>query len=95
MEEVEGFQGEEGIDYHYGSIDDIDPKEWQVPPYCIPINANVVTYNWRELYEATQFDVIMMDPPWQLATSNPTRGIFESIPKYETSQRKGSTIFQA
>lgn len=22
-----------------------------------------------------QFDVIMMDPPWQLATANPTRGV--------------------
>lgn len=24
---------------------------------------------------ATQFDVIMMDPPWVLATANPIRGV--------------------
>jgi mRNA (2'-O-methyladenosine-N6-)-methyltransferase len=27
------------------------------------------------MYEHEQFDVIMMDPPWQLATANPTRGV--------------------
>ena len=47
---------------------------WQVPPHCIPIHANVTTYDWRPLIASTQFDVIMMDPPWQLATANPTRG---------------------
>jgi mRNA (2'-O-methyladenosine-N6-)-methyltransferase len=58
-----------------GSIDDIDPCEWQVPPHCVPIHANVTTYDWTALSRATQFDVIMMDPPWQLATANPTRGV--------------------
>lgn len=47
----------------------------QVPEFCIPIHANVNTYDWRTLYNAAQFDVIMMDPPWQLATSNPSRGV--------------------
>ena len=47
----------------------------QVPPHCIPIHANVTTYDWRPLMATTQFDVIMMDPPWQLATANPTRGV--------------------
>jgi mRNA (2'-O-methyladenosine-N6-)-methyltransferase len=47
----------------------------QVPPLCIPIHANVITYNWTQLISQTQFDVIMMDPPWQLATANPTRGV--------------------
>lgn len=58
-----------------GSLDDLHPSEWQVPPHCIPIHANVTTYDWRPLAQATQFDVIMMDPPWQLATANPTRGV--------------------
>jgi mRNA (2'-O-methyladenosine-N6-)-methyltransferase len=58
-----------------GSCADVDPQEWQVPPHCIPIHANVTTYPWSRLYQHTQFDVIMMDPPWQLATSNPTRGV--------------------
>lgn len=67
--------GIEGVDYRIGSIDDVDPSEWQVPPHCIPIHANVTTYNWSKLASAAQFDVIMMDPPWQLATANPTRGV--------------------
>ena len=62
------------MDYTLGSVDDLDPREWQVPPHCIPIHANVTTYDWGPLADATQFDVIMMDPPWQLATANPTRG---------------------
>lgn len=67
--------GVEGVDYHVGSVDDLDPREWMVPPHCIPIHANVTTYEWSKLYNHTQFDVIMMDPPWQLATANPTRGV--------------------
>ena len=47
----------------------------QIPPQCIPIHANVTTYDWGPLAAATQFDVIMMDPPWALATANPTRGV--------------------
>ena len=46
-----------------------------MPQYCVPIHANVTTYDWKPLAQATQFDVVMMDPPWQLATANPTRGV--------------------
>jgi hypothetical protein len=31
--------------------------------------------------QACQFDCIMMDPPWQLATANPTRGVTLSYPQ--------------
>ena len=72
-------QGEEGVDFHFGSIDDVDPSEWQVPPHCVPIHANVTTYDWSSLSKSTSFDVIMMDPPWQLATANPTRGCALSL----------------
>ena len=65
----------EGVDYCEGNLNEIDPSEWQVPPHCVPIHANVVTYDWSRLYSFAQFDVIMMDPPWQLATANPTRGV--------------------
>ena len=71
----EGQEGVEGLDWRYGSVDDLDCAEWQVPPHCIPIHANVTTYDWSRLVASTQFDVIMMDPPWQLATANPTRGV--------------------
>ncbi|KAG2497446.1 hypothetical protein HYH03_004601 [Edaphochlamys debaryana] len=67
--------GEEGVDYTFGSVDELDPSEWQVPPHCIPIHANVTTFDWPSLYSVAQFDAIMMDPPWQLATANPTRGV--------------------
>ncbi|PRW55917.1 N6-adenosine-methyltransferase 70 kDa subunit [Chlorella sorokiniana] len=71
----EGQEGIEGVDWRYGSVEELDPSEWQVPPHCIPIHANVTTYDWSRLIASTQFDVIMMDPPWQLATANPTRGV--------------------
>ena len=64
-----------GVDFYEGSLDDVDPSEWQVPPHCIPIHTNVTSYDWTGLGAACQFDVIMMDPPWQLATANPTRGV--------------------
>lgn len=57
------------------AVDELDPAEWQVPPHCIPIHANVTTYDFDALAAYTQFDAIMMDPPWQLATANPTRGV--------------------
>ncbi|GMH33414.1 hypothetical protein BSKO_01248 [Bryopsis sp. KO-2023] len=57
------------------SVDEVDPSEWQVPPHCIPIQADVTLYDWKSLYETTKFDVVMMDPPWVLATANPTRGV--------------------
>lgn len=67
--------GVEGVDWRLGTIEDVNPVEWQVPPQCIPIHTNVTTYDWTHLISATQFDVVMMDPPWQLATANPTRGV--------------------
>ena len=56
------------------------------PPLSIPINADIRTFDWERLgriqHETTgrYFDVIMMDPPWQLATANPTRGVRNSPP---------------
>ncbi len=38
--------------------EDLDPTEWHVPPHCVPIHANVVTFNWKALYETEQFDVV-------------------------------------
>ncbi|KAJ1909973.1 hypothetical protein IWQ60_010897, partial [Tieghemiomyces parasiticus] len=37
--------------------------------------TNVMTFEWEKLAAACQFDVISMDPPWQLATHAPTRGV--------------------
>ncbi|KAK4517940.1 uncharacterized protein ATC70_001289 [Mucor velutinosus] len=50
-------------------------KQCKAPEWCIPIKANVMTFEWDRLAETTQFDVILADPPWQLATNTPTRGV--------------------
>jgi len=47
----------------------------KVPEHCIPVRADVRNINWVKLGDLLQFDVILMDPPWQLASSNPTRGV--------------------
>ena len=52
-----------------------------VPIHSVPIRADVCKFNWKLFIKTQQqtskrlFDIIMMDPPWQLASSNPTRGV--------------------
>jgi len=56
-------------------------NHWVCPPHCVPIRADVTNFDFagfaNEQYNISGhlFDVIMMDPPWQLASSNPTRGV--------------------
>jgi mRNA (2'-O-methyladenosine-N6-)-methyltransferase len=53
----------------------------EVPDLAIPISADVTKFNFdflaqKQLSLTSQlFDVIMMDPPWQLSTSQPSRGV--------------------
>ncbi|PVU94166.1 hypothetical protein BB559_003064 [Furculomyces boomerangus] len=59
-------------------IEDIEPKDeenFRAPEYCVPIKANVMDFEWDKLASACQFDAILMDPPWQLASQAPTRGV--------------------
>ena len=62
-------------------VEDIEYDGWMPPKNSVPICADVRTLNWNKLrskmLETTGqlFDVIHMDPPWQLATANPTRGV--------------------
>ncbi|KAI8911440.1 MT-A70-domain-containing protein [Entophlyctis helioformis] len=49
--------------------------EFEAPEWCVPIKANVLDFEWDALAEACQFDIISMDPPWQLASHAPTRGV--------------------
>lgn len=53
------------------------PEDFMVPPHCIPVRADVRFAPWEHLAAAADgnYDVIVMDPPWQLATANPTRGV--------------------
>jgi len=61
--------------------DEDDESIWKPPQWCVPIRADVRSFNFDELAKAQKeltgrlFDVIVTDPPWQLATSNPTRGV--------------------
>lgn len=56
-------------------------SQYDPPPLSIPINADIRTFNWdslgRRQFEMVgrYYDVIMMDPPWQLSSANPTRGV--------------------
>lgn len=56
-------------------------SRYDPPPDSIPLRADIRTFDWERLAKAQReltgrlFDVIMMDPPWQLATANPTRGV--------------------
>jgi len=56
----------------------------KVPTDCLPINGDVTKPEiWNTIFREfeefpgakLQFDVITMDPPWQLATATPTRGV--------------------
>ncbi|KAF9126023.1 hypothetical protein BGW39_006986 [Mortierella sp. 14UC] len=66
-----GAGGEEDA----GEDEGDDLEEFEAPEWCVPIKANVMTYDWDNLAAECQFDVILMDPPWQLATHAPTRGV--------------------
>lgn len=61
-------------------------KNAQIESFCpknsVPLNGDVRYYQFQKLAEAQLqasngrlFDVIMMDPPWQLSSSNPNRGV--------------------
>jgi mRNA (2'-O-methyladenosine-N6-)-methyltransferase len=55
--------------------DDYEVVVPHIPPHCVPIRADVRSFDWQALSRQVQFDVIIMDPPWQLAGSAPTRGV--------------------
>eukprot|EP00871_Galdieria_phlegrea_P001541 jgi/Galph1/2388/GphlegSOOS_G1074.1 len=53
-----------------------EPEDYEIPKHCIPIRCDVREAPWDLLLKSIDnFDAIMMDPPWQLATANPTRGV--------------------
>lgn len=49
--------------------------------WCIPLSVNVLDFSFKSLIKSQKqhggrlFDVITMDPPWQLSSANPTRGV--------------------
>ena len=67
--------GKDKVEFLKSSFDEIDWESFEVPKHSVPIRADVRLFDWEALGSAVQFDVILMDPPWQLATSAPTRGV--------------------
>eukprot|EP00029_Vermamoeba_vermiformis_P008124 TRINITY_DN3711_c0_g1_i1.p1 TRINITY_DN3711_c0_g1~~TRINITY_DN3711_c0_g1_i1.p1 ORF type:complete len:292 (-),score=71.69 TRINITY_DN3711_c0_g1_i1:40-888(-) len=56
--------------------EEYEVETFAIPPYCIPIRCDVRYLDWDALAgEVGNFDVITMDPPWQLAGAAPTRGV--------------------
>jgi mRNA (2'-O-methyladenosine-N6-)-methyltransferase len=59
------------------------PEEiyWLVSPYhdkifdSVSIQCDVRTFDWADLGRRIQFDVILMDPPWKIQTTEVTRGL--------------------
>eukprot|EP01017_Pseudomicrothorax_dubius_P037094 TRINITY_DN538_c0_g4_i4.p1 TRINITY_DN538_c0_g4~~TRINITY_DN538_c0_g4_i4.p1 ORF type:complete len:317 (+),score=83.11 TRINITY_DN538_c0_g4_i4:42-992(+) len=56
-------------------------KKSSIPENSIPISADVRKFDFHHLaseqlkHAGRLFDVIMMDPPWQLSSSQPSRGV--------------------
>ena len=56
------------------------------PELSIPILADIRNFNFNDLIDFHQkefnklFDVVLMDPPWHIGSSNPTRGVSISYP---------------
>lgn len=52
-----------------------------VPEQSVPVYADVCDFDWEALRKyqlecgGRLFDVVMMDPPWQLSSSQPSRGV--------------------
>lgn len=61
--------------------DKISEYKSRYPDHCVPICADIREFKFKVLAEKQKeitgqlFDVIMMDPPWQLSSSQPTRGV--------------------
>ncbi|KAJ2225923.1 hypothetical protein IWW45_007678 [Coemansia sp. RSA 485] len=73
--ELEKKCGVEGATEAKAKATEIDLSEFKAPEWSVPIRANVMNFDWEKLASACQFDVILMDPPWQLASQAPTRGV--------------------
>merc|ERR1712232_667273 len=77
---IDNLENELSIsDKQYPDIDNISDlieiEEYKIPDNSIPIRCDIRTFPWKKLGNWCKFDVILMDPPWQLASKTPTRGV--------------------
>ncbi|KAJ3392301.1 hypothetical protein HDU92_008532 [Lobulomyces angularis] len=73
--EIDGTVKDEATKEAEVDLEDYNLEEFEAPQYCVPIKTSVLTFEWEELAKACQFDCIVMDPPWQLASHQPARGV--------------------
>jgi hypothetical protein len=65
----------------YANESKINENKSSYPDNCIPICVDIREFKFKALADKQMeltgqlFDVIMMDPPWQLSSSQPTRGV--------------------
>ena len=76
-------------DFFYEQTFSLKKMKSSVPQKSIPVCVDVTSYDFEKLAKVQNkigkrlFDVIMMDPPWQLSTSQPSRGVaiaYSSLP---------------
>ena len=66
-----------------------NPTSIAIPGYstnlknAIAINADIRSFDWKRLGQIQKFDVIVMDPPWQITFSTVTRGVQLSYEQLE------------
>ena len=67
--------------FYFEQSEQIKNMKSSVPEQGIPVYADIQDFDWGKLRDDQKecggrlFDVIMMDPPWQLSSSQPSRGV--------------------
>ncbi|KAJ3243947.1 hypothetical protein HDU78_011610 [Chytriomyces hyalinus] len=72
---VECMSNEASDIFSVSSSTAVQEDGFSIPEWSVPINADVLSFDFKKLGSITQFDVILMDPPWQLASNAPSRGV--------------------
>lgn len=89
IDQIDKYIYEEEMNFFKQQFEKKEIKGNTVPEDCIPVCADVRNFDFMHLVKVHQeikgklFDVIMMDPPWQLSGANPTRGVtisYEALP---------------
>jgi len=73
--EISHLENELDIQDAVPGTEEYEIETFAIPPHCVPIRCDVRFLDWDAIGKEVQFDVIVMDPPWKLAGSAPTRGV--------------------
>lgn len=78
---MKGNFGSQSAAEHNQQLERLKEKSYIQQFWTIPLSEDVKDYKWEELAQAQMknagrlFDIITCDPPWQLSSANPTRGV--------------------